>query len=160
MSQSVPDPAKAKGKSGACSRATRLSVLWDSQFLNYDNVHEERSRVRGQQNHALQTTYPNLGLLQDTIREKDKSANFPSTSCTSLQPGFLLTLNWRSSEHTSLCKLLPDSPLPSACLATPSSTAACSSWEADPTNSMDHVGEGVSWTRYALACSTCSTGYF
>lgn len=85
---------------------------WDSQFLNYDNLHEEKSRVWGQKTHTLQTTYPNPGLLCDTVREKGKSANFLSTSCISLQPGFLLTLSWLSSEHTSLCDLLPDSPPP------------------------------------------------
>lgn len=64
-------------------------------------------RVWGQKTQALQTTYPNPGLLHDTVREKGKSANFLSSSCVSLQPGVLLTLSWLSSEH-----ILPLRPAP------------------------------------------------
>lgn len=91
---------------------------------------EERSRIWGQKSHALQTTYPNPEFLRDAIREKDKLANFLSTSCISLQPSFLLMPSWffLHIPPSATCSLTPP---PSACLATLSSAGA-RSWETWP----------------------------
>lgn len=46
--------------------------------------------MRGQETRALQTTYLNPEVLHETIREKDHSTTFPSTSRSLRSPGLPL----------------------------------------------------------------------
>lgn len=158
-----------------CSRATR-----DRQscaVLEHEQVScEERGRVWAQKTHALQTTYLNPEFLHETIREKDKSATFLSTSCTELlcSPGFLLVLSWLSSAYapSATCPWL-SCHLP---MCVPGHTergrvflGSLTQWK-----SMDLVGEGVPstvcpglfdllcWLFLKLRCSilcTLQTGF-
>lgn len=154
----LPDMAKARGRCSSStepwSRTTRtVSALRQSVLELWQLLCKERGRVWGQKTHALQTTYPNPEFLHNTTEEKGKSAYCLSTGCISLQP-------WLSdnAELSFLWKYLPLQPAPwlypAICMPGPPSR------EARPNKRHGSRGEGLSWTRYALACSTCSAGCF
>lgn len=138
-----------------------LSVLWDSQFLNYDNYFVRKKA--GCEDKKLMHCKPLTQILSFCIKplKKKASQHISSTLAVFLcRHRFLIMQSFLFSEHISLCKLLPDSTLPSAYLALQAVHSLHSSWEGWPNKLHGSRGEGVSWTRYALACSTCSAGYF
>lgn len=112
-----------------------LSVPWDSQFLNYDNYFVRKEAAC--EDKKLMHCKPSTQILSFSIipLKKKASQHIPSSLAVFLcSHSFLIMQNFLFSEHTSLCNLLPDSLLPSACLALLG--------KPDQINSMDHVVKG------------------
>ena len=141
------------------TRGQQCSELFSSSATNKLS-REERGRVRGQETRALQTTYLNPEFLHETIREKDHSATFPSTSCSLRSPGLPLVPSWLSSAHA----LRPPAPRLSLAFRVPGHPEQGSGFLGSLTQwkPVDRVGERGSLrpVRCTLACSTCSASCF
>lgn len=119
-----------------------LSVLWDSQFLNYDNYFIRKKA--GCEDKKLMHCKPLTQILSFCIKPLKKKASQHISSPLALflcRHRFLIMQSFLFSEHISLCKLLPDSTLPSAYLAL-QTVHYILLGKPDPINSMDYVVKG------------------
>lgn len=136
----LPDVAKARGKCSSSmepwSRPHALSVPWDSQFLNYDNYFVRKEA--GCEDKKPMHCKPLTQILSFCVTPLKKKASQHISSPLAVflcSRGFLIMQSFLFSENISLCNLLPDTTLPSACLA-------LQAGKPDQINSMDHVVKG------------------